>query len=351
MEDWADWDDFIDRMESSSCSYRSECRCAPDDLARTARVSRRSLALTGLKCRSFLWKLIIPGHRCSRRHCGGAQQISGPQWKLTISAGAGNGVHQTSHTPDEKRPPDMTLQSHQRTSRLWTAVVVALFAAMTASPVAAQHDIGHAECCGRPDVILIRGGMGYWPGAQAMADDFCELGYSPTIIHGWEHAIVARKIACASRKGKLAGGVVIVGYSSGADSACLLARGLQKYGIRVETMVLIESTLGVSVPGNVDYCVNYYVSRSLDAIPMFRGVPVEAECPCTTLHNINLKDCPAFADQFKRNHFVIGSTSTMRQMTTDVVLSRQNLIEMTPGEVMPPIPAELSSIPVLPILR
>lgn len=236
-------------------------------------------------------------------------------------------------------------------SGLWSAVVVALIALTTAPAVQAQHDIGHADCCGRPDVILIRGGMGYWPGAQAMADDFCDLGYAPTIIHGWEHAITARKIACAARKGRLTGGVVIVGYSSGADSACLLARGLQKYGIRVETMVLIESTLGVAVPGNVDYCVNYYVSRSLDAIPLFRGVPVEAECPCTTLVNINLKDCPAFADQFRRNHFVIGSTSAMRQMTTDIVLSRQGADAAGPGGVFPPLEPVISSAPELPLLR
>ncbi len=53
---------------------------------------------------------------------------------------------------------------------------------------------------------------------------------------------------------------MIVGYSSGADYACLLAKRLNNHGIRVETMILVESTLGFAVPENVDYAVNYYES-------------------------------------------------------------------------------------------
>lgn len=225
------------------------------------------------------------------------------------------------------------------------SLVLALFFISGVSVAFGEHQIGHAHGCGRPDIILIRGGLGYWPGVDAMADEFRCAGYAPTIIHGWEHAVVAKKIACASRQGRLAGGIVIVGYSSGADAACLLARRLERYGIRVETMVLIESTLGTPVPGNVDYCVNYYASRGLDAIPMFRGVPVECECPNTTLFNIDLKCSPDFAKHFKRNHFIIGSTCTMRKMTVDVVLSRQPAIEMLP------VPAMVGSLSELPSPR
>ncbi len=209
----------------------------------------------------------------------------------------------------------------------------------------AEKQIGHAQCCGKPDVILIRGGLGYWPGADSMADDFRCAGYAPTIIYGWQHAAAARKIACASRQGRLSGGLVIVGYSSGADAACEMACRLEQYGVRVQTMVLIESTLGTPVPGNVDYCVNYYASRALDAIPMFRGVPVESESPCTTLINIDLRDSCEFAQHFKRNHFVIGSTATMRKLTLDAVLSRQAMIDGSHAETV------IGSLPDLPIPR
>src|SRR5690349_6945702 len=84
----------------------------------------------------------------------------------------------------------------------------------SAIPSLAQHQIGHRVCCGRQDVILIRGGAGYWPGAQDMADHFQRLGYIPTVVFGVEYAVVADEIATAVSEGRIAGGVVIVGYSS-----------------------------------------------------------------------------------------------------------------------------------------
>ncbi len=229
-----------------------------------------------------------------------------------------------------------------RLKRLLFSVIFAICAASSAD---AQGTIGHAECCGRQDVILIRGGLGYWPGAKALAEEFRCLGYAPSIIYGWEAAATARKIACAHQRCKMAGGVIIVGYSSGADAACILAQRLETYGIGVQTMVLIESTLGTPVPGNVDYCINYYASRKLDMIPMFRGIPVEAESPCTIIHNIDVKEFPEFASQLKRNHFAIGSTTAMREMATGAVVARQPALLSSPDS---PI---IGGIPPLPVLR
>lgn len=240
---------------------------------------------------------------------------------------------------------DLICRFFQKEGGLTLLAFSAFFAICVSANAQAQGKIGHSACCGRQDVILIRGGMGYWPGVNALADEFRCLGYVPTIIHGWEAGVTARKLACADQQGRLTGGVVIVGYSSGADAACLLARRLETYGIRVQTMVLIESTLGTPVPANVDYCINYYASRKLDMIPMFRGVPVEAESPCTQIDNIDVKCLPEFASQLKRNHFAIGSTTAMRELTTGAVVSRQ------PAMVSSPDTAVIGSLPPLPVLR
>ena len=182
----------------------------------------------------------------------------------------------------------------------------------------------------RPGVILIRGGFGYWPGAQAMADEFCSLGYCPTVIKDFEYCCIAKQVACAIRQGRMSE-VIIVGYSSGGDTACLLAHRLGRYGVRVPIVVLIDPTLGLTVPENVDTCVNFYASRALDMIPLFRGVPVSAESPATTVTNINVRDFPEFADHFKRNHFVVGSTAIMREMTVQVVGALQTVIASSPA--------------------
>ena len=209
--------------------------------------------------------------------------------------------------------------SSQYRSFLLAALV--LFASSVSA--LAQHNIGHGKCCGRQDVILIRGGAGYWPGAQDMADHFQQLGYMPTVIFGIEYAIVADEIAEAVAEGRMAGGVVIVGYSSGADYACLMAGRLQKYGIRVQTLVLVESTLGVSVPANVDYCANFYGSRRFDAVPVFRGVPVEVAGSQTILYNINVKQHSQYAEMAARSHFTIANTEQIRQTASTIVAQRQ----------------------------
>ncbi|MEI8021300.1 MAG: hypothetical protein WCH39_24040 [Schlesneria sp.] len=233
-----------------------------------------------------------------------------------------------------------------RTEGRWKRLLFsAIFVICVSSIAQAEGTIGHNDCCGRQDVILIRGGLGFWPGANALADEFRCLGYAPTVIYGWEAGATARKIACAHQRCKMAGGVIIVGYSSGADAACVLAQRLETYGIGVQTMVLIESTLGTPVPGNVDYCINYYASRKLDMIPMFRGIPVEAESPCTIIHNIDVKEFPEFASQLKRNHFAIGSTTAMREMATGAVVSRQPAMVSSHDNTL------IGTLPPLPVRR
>jgi pimeloyl-ACP methyl ester carboxylesterase len=206
---------------------------------------------------------------------------------------------------------------------LMSLIVTALVIGGVTPNLYADHQIGHAGCCGRQDVILIRGGAGYWPGARAMSDHFSELGYKPSLIYGWEFARVADEIAVATSEGRMAGGIVIVGYSSGADIACALASRLGKEGIRVQTMVLIESTFGLSVPANVDYCVNYYASR--------------------ILYNVDVKTCSQYAEMANRSHFTICNSPLLRQVTGQIVESRHPAVVMSPQQVVTNIPLELSA--------
>ena len=216
------------------------------------------------------------------------------------------------------------IEMNVASNMVWRPVLAALILCLGGVTEAfAQRQVGHSQCCGRQDVILIRGGAGYWPGAQAMADYLASLGYKPTIIQHWEAGAVADEITLASREGRMAGGVVIVGYSTGADTACVLARRLGENGIRVQTMVLIESTFGFSVPANVDYCVNYYASRRFDLIPVFRGVAIDVESNATTLYNIDVKQHPEYAYLAERNHFTMCNTPMIQQLTGQIVASRQ----------------------------
>lgn len=201
---------------------------------------------------------------------------------------------------------------------------------------------GHAGCCGKQDVIVIRGGAGYWPGAQAMADQFTNMGYASTVIFGVESVAVADEIADAINHGRMNRGIVIVGYSSGADYACIMARRLEAHGIRVPTMVLVESTLGTVVPANVDYCVNFYENRRWDRIPMFRGVPLQVASSQTVLYNINVKSTPQYVYLSTQNHFTICNTESLRQTAGNIVASRH------PNTVAAPVTNIAAAPPVEP---
>lgn len=195
-----------------------------------------------------------------------------------------------------------------------------------------KRRIGQAAGARPNEVILIRGAaLGiypFWPGAGDLARHLKKRGFAPTIVNHYEYRRVADEVARAVHAGRLAGGVSLVGYSFGSDTAGLLAELLDKRGIRVKTMVLIESTWGTPVPGNVEHCVNYYKSRALDFIPSSRGVPVVARSTCTQLTNINVGETASLADIAQHSHFTIGDNHRLHRLVGDFLESRR-IPEMT----------------------
>lgn len=177
----------------------------------------------------------------------------------------------------------------------------------------------------RPDVVLIRGGAGYWPGVSSLAQELADHGFSPRVIMGASHSIYARSIADHFHAGQRSGPVTIIGYSSGADYACRMSRLLGERNVPVSTLVLIESTLGTPVPENVDYCINLYESRpATDWIPAFRGVPVQAANPQTNLVNLDSRSNGELQWLTEYNHFTVVSNSQSHVMLRNLLLLRQS---------------------------
>lgn len=224
------------------------------------------------------------------------------------------------------------------------ALAVSANLLLPAAGHAAERDsttkIGHSHCCGKQDVILIRGGAGYWPGAGALASHLNSLGYAATVTDHWQYGETAEKIIAAVHEGRMSNGVVIVGYSTGADAACWMAEKLNERGVRVHTMVLIESTWGTQVPSNVDYCVNYYEPRKFSKIPVFRGVPVMTSSPQSTLYNINIAHDPYLSSLQHLNHFQLPNHPNMHGTIGGVLASRISpstrsyQVDYTPKPVM-----------------
>ncbi|MBS0261625.1 MAG: hypothetical protein JSS02_06670 [Planctomycetes bacterium] len=186
-----------------------------------------------------------------------------------------------------------------------------------------QHDtVGHRHCCNRPEVYLLRGGAGYWPRVEEFGDTLRARGFEPTVIPHWEHRGLADAITRAYYNNELAGPINIIGYSSGADAACWMSERLNKAGVPVTNLILIESTIGVAVPTNVSFCYNIYESRWADAVPAFRGIAVKKKNPNTELYNVDVRQFPELTYFAERNHFTMASSRNMHNYLTEILASR-----------------------------
>jgi hypothetical protein len=165
-----------------------------------------------------------------------------------------------------------------------------------------------AGCCtpgpilsaSRPNVIVFRGMVGYFPNLGEFEDKLLEA---------------------ARNTGRLQGPLVVVGYSSGADKAIVLSRSLQERGITVNKLVLLEATSETSIPGNVSECVNIYKPQPWDGvIPVFRGCPVTAESPATIVSNYNVREYNDGRYDWD-NHFTLTTNPYVQDLIIDEVVA------------------------------
>lgn len=124
--------------------------------------------------------------------------------------------------------------------------------------------------------------------------------------------------------------LVIVGYSTGGNTAISLAKRLARSNIPVDLLVTIDPlpTTSARVPPNVQRCLNYYQTL-IPGIPLLAGGKVAVEKPdATALENINFRHSPlhrGFVHHFNMDEQP-GITSTVRSL----------MLEVCPPTVKPP---------------
>lgn len=130
-------------------------------------------------------------------------------------------------------------------------------------------------------IYVIRGGGGYFPNLGTVINDkFEEQGLDVVDFRYHERGSAARKIAAAYKAKGLPHGVILIGYSLGGCGVIDVSRELQKQGIPVRLLFLIETINPLqTVPANVQECFNLY------HFPAILGAPVKADSPKTKLTN------------------------------------------------------------------
>jgi hypothetical protein len=184
---------------------------------------------------------------------------------------------------------------------------------------------GSGGCCtpfgsaSRPNVVVLRGIIGYWPFIEPFESSLCAEGICPTTAFAEGYHQVADEIVEGQQSGRWQGPLVIVGYSSGANSAIKLCRDLGGRGVKVDKLVLLETSYDDLVPANVRSCVNIYKSQpATDWIPIFRGIPLCAESAQTELVNRDIHYEP-YAHGFLNHHLTICANPAVQQLMLDEV--------------------------------
>jgi hypothetical protein len=169
-------------------------------------------------------------------------------------------------------------------------------------------------------VFVVRGIAGYWPCLCAFEEALRNEGVRPKAAFAETQRLLADEITAGRDSGRLRGPLVIVGYSTGANSAIGVCRRLAECGITVDKLVLLETSYEEAIPGNVRSCFNIYKSQPhTDWIPIFRGLPLHAASGATELVNYDVR-CADSEFFFWENHLTICANPYVHDLMVDQVL-------------------------------
>ena len=208
---------------------------------------------------------------------------------------------------------------------LWIGLFGWLLTACSTLPPAEQSP--RSTAFQNSEVYLLRGLFNVFSlGMDRINEQLHERGVTAGVYPGPSWPLLAQQIVELREQRAEEGLLIISGHSYGADDSVRLARALDKQGISVDALVLVDPTTPPKIPGNVALCVNIYRSRpTTDWMPWLRGIPVEREDPSTLVVNRDLRGSsvhPELAEQI--NHFNIDEHPAIREMVVNEILQILN---------------------------
>jgi pimeloyl-ACP methyl ester carboxylesterase len=143
----------------------------------------------------------------------------------------------------------------------------------------------HSDAPRAGNVYLLRGFLGIWShGIDQLGRSINQAGVRAHVYQEDQWRQLCDAIIDRYRHAIAPEPLVLVGHSYGADDAIRIARRLEEAGVRVDLIVTLDPVTPPKVPASVGHCYNIYQPNLLDSLPVFRGVPLEAEEPAA--HNV-----------------------------------------------------------------
>lgn len=160
-------------------------------------------------------------------------------------------------------------------------------------------------------------------GLDDLAVELRDAGAEAAALSGPDWPKLGDEIEQAVAKGETTGAIVLIGHSFGVDQAIQLCDRLNKSGISVPLLLLLDGTNPGPVPSNVDRCVHYYLPNSLgDSFPSsFSGNPVVAAegNEHTQIENVVLSVENFGPEVGDTNHFIMESNPRMHSIIIEEI--------------------------------
>lgn len=127
-------------------------------------------------------------------------------------------------------------------------------------------------------VYCIRGWKGIWSkGIDDMAKQLNEKGVTARVFMPEQVHALGAEIAKRYKNTPQHEPICFIGHSRGVDASLIIARELEKVGVKVDVIACVDSVDETIVPKNVLVCHNYWMPGYLGNTNLLRGIPLKPE--------------------------------------------------------------------------
>jgi hypothetical protein len=172
-------------------------------------------------------------------------------------------------------------------------------------------------------VYLMRGWVGLFSGGMdRLGREINEGGVTARVFQHDQCEELAKTMAQRYQGTKNAEPICIIGHSFGSDDAIVIARELDKVGVPVDLIVIMDAVNETVVPKNVKLCVNYWQPGMFGSSNFLRGIPLKQEPGGNgKLMNVNLLEEGRELREFMTNHVNIDEGPKIHKAILQHVLA------------------------------
>jgi len=167
-------------------------------------------------------------------------------------------------------------------------------------------------------VLLIRGAFTVFSlGLDSLGVKLEQAGLDVSVVPALTAGLSTSDIAKQYKQNPEGTPIVLIGHSKGGQLAPDCARQLDRLGIPVKLIVIVDNVHRTTIPGNVEKCVNFYHTNSFG---LLHGLPVRGESRKSEVLNVDIGKLPERQGQGYIDHFNIDGHGWVHELVIEEVL-------------------------------